>query len=177
VATRRPPGREKNPPTGEPADHALGRSRGGFGTKLHLVSDGHGMPQALPLAVLASPGQAKEARFLEPVLNAVRIPQARGRPKQRPVALAGDRGYSHPSLRHWLARHHVRSVIPTRRDQRPRPLDHAAYRQRNVIERCRGRLKEARRIATRYEKLVLHFLGAVKLRMLQLHLATLSNTA
>lgn len=173
MGTRPPQGREKNPPTGEPADHALGRSRGGFGTKLHLVSDGHG----LPLAVLASPGQANEARFLEPVLNAVRIPQRRGRPRQRPTALAGDRGYSHPSLRLWLARHHVHSVIPTRRDQSPRPLDHDAYRQRNVIERCVGRLKEARRIATRYEKLALHFLAAVKLRMLELQLGILSNTA
>ncbi|HET8649956.1 MAG TPA: IS5/IS1182 family transposase, partial [Gemmatimonadales bacterium] len=44
-------------------------------------------------------------------------------------------------------------------------------------ERCVGRLKEARRIATRYEKLALHFLAAVKLRMLELQLGILSNTA
>lgn len=73
--------------------HSLGRSRGGFGTKLHLIVDGHG----IPLAASISPGQAHESKHLEPVLEAVRIPRpGRGRPRCRPRALAGDKGYSYP---------------------------------------------------------------------------------
>jgi transposase len=165
--------REKNQPPGEPADHALGRSRGGFGSKLHLVSDSRG----LPLAIALSPGQANESQYLAPVLNAVRVPQQVGRPRQRPASVAGDRGYSFPHLRRWLAAHRIRAVIPTRSDQPRQPLDRVAYRQRNVIERCVGWLKEGRRIATRYEKLAIHFLAVLKLAMIEKHLAlTLSNT-
>ncbi len=165
--TRPPPAREKNRPPGEPPDHALGRSRGGFGTKLHLVTDGRG----LPLAVAVSPGQAHESRDVEPVLNAVRIARPRGRPRQRPAALAGDKGYSYPRVRGWLRAHHIRAIIPTRHDQRPQPaFDREAYRQRHVIE-CRvGWLKECRRIATRYEKLAIHFLAILNLAILQLYL-------
>lgn len=172
-----PPGREKK--VGlvprEPLDHALGRSRGGFGTKLHLVTDGRG----LPLAVVVSPGQAHESQFVAPVLDAVRIARAgAGRPRQRPAAVAGDKGYSYTTIRRWLSAHHIHAVIPTRSDQRTQPhFDADGYRQRHVIECTVGLLKEARRIATRYEKLAIHFLGVLKLGMLQMHLAlSLSNT-
>ena len=162
-------------PPSEPADHALGRSRGGFGTKLHLVTDGRG----LPLAVVLSPGQAHESQFVAPALDAVHIARVGpGRPRQRPDAVAGDKGYSYGSIRRWLTQHHVRAVIPTRSNQRSQSaFDAAAYRQRHVIECTVGLLKEARRIATRYEKLAVHFLGVLKLGMLQMHLAlSLSNT-
>jgi transposase len=70
-------GAGENRPPGEPADHALGRSRGGFTTKLHLVTDGHG----LPLAVALSAGQAHESVHATRVLDAVRVPRRRpGRP-------------------------------------------------------------------------------------------------
>ena len=173
-----PPAREKKVGPSlpsEPLDHALGRSRGGFGTKLHLVTDGHG----LPLAVVVSPGQAHESQFVAPVLDAVRIARAgAGRPRQRPEAIAGDKGYSYGTIRRWLTQHHIHAVIPTRSNQRTQPsFDATAYRQRHVIECTVGLLKEARRIATRYEKLAIHFLGVLKLGMLQMHLAlSLSNT-
>jgi transposase len=150
----------------EPADHALGRSRGGFGTKVHLVTDGAG----LPLAAAISPGQAHESKYVEPVLNAVRI----GR-RQRPRAVAGDKGYSYPSVRAWLRAHHVHPIIPERDDQRERrahrpgrkpAFDREAYRRRNVVERAGGLLKEARALATRFDKLALHYLAALKLAML-----------
>jgi hypothetical protein len=78
-----------------------------------------------------------------------------------------------PPLAHGL---HVRNVIATRRYQPLRSLDHGAYRQRNVFERCVSRLKEARRIATRYEKPALRSLKAVTLRIPQAQLKILSNT-
>jgi hypothetical protein len=55
----------KRPLPHEPADHALGRSRGGWGTKLHLATDGTG----LPAAVKVSAGQANEAPYAEPLLD------------------------------------------------------------------------------------------------------------
>ena len=169
---------------GEPRDHALGRSRGGFTTKLHLVTDGTG----LPLAVALSAGQAHESRYVEHVLDAVHIPRRTGgRRRQRPGALAGDKGYSYPRIRQWLRAHHVRAVIPERSDQarqrahrpgRKPTFDRAAYRQRHVIENCVGWLKEARGVATRFEKLAIHYLGLLKLgiiRKLLRRLAPLSH--
>jgi transposase len=167
----------------EPQDHALGRSRGGFGTKIHLVSDGGG----LPLAVELSAGQAHESRFATDVLDAVRIKQPTGRPRQRPDRVAGDKGYSYTHIRAWLRAKHIKVVIPERKDQqerrasrpgRPLSFDRQAYRRRNVVERCVGWLKEARRVATRYEKLAVHYLGVLKLAMIRKYLrVVLSNTA
>lgn len=164
--------RGKNLPTAEPSHHALGRSRGGFGTKLHLLTDGHG----LPLTVLVSPGEAHESKWAIPLLESCDAHLPSGR--QRPLAVAGDRGYSVDHLRFWLRKRHIRPVIPTRSNQRrQRDFSPARYRWRNVVERAVGLLKEARRVATRYEKLAIHYLGFLKLAMLQVTMrAAFSNT-
>ena len=164
-ASRAAAGARRRPADGEPEGHALGRSRGGFGTKLHLIVDGHG----LPLAASISPGQAHESKHLEPVLEAVRLPRpGRGRPRSRPKALAGDKGYSYPRVRRYLRRRRIKAVIPTRKDQRrSRHFDKSAYRRRNVVERCLNWLKESRRIGTRYEKLAVTFMGMIKLAMIR----------
>ena len=76
---------------GEPEDHALGRARGGFGTKAHLIVDSHG----IPLAAALSAGQRHESQFVEPVLRAVRLPRPGrrgGRPRTKPRRRAGDKG-------------------------------------------------------------------------------------
>ena len=153
----------------EPEDHALGRSRGGFGTKLHLVTDGRG----LPLAVEATAGQRHESTQFEVLMDAVRIPQALGRPRSRPKRVAGDKAYSVERIRTWLRRHAIGAVIPQRSDQlarhRGRPLnfDREAYRRRSIIECCIGWLKECRRIGTRFEKLAVNFLAMVKASIIQ----------
>jgi transposase len=167
---RRGSGKKGDPE--EPEDHALGRSRGGFGSKLHLVCDSGG----LPLAVEVTAGQAHESKSFADVMNAVRIPQELGRPRQRPQRLAGDKGYSYPWIRRWLRAHKIEAIIPQRSDQieqhkgRPLSFDRETYRRRNVIERCVGWLKEFRRLATRYEKLALNFLAMVKLAMIERYL-------
>src|SRR5215208_4556006 len=172
---------------GEPADHALGRSRGGFSTKIHLLSDG----TVLPLTAELSAGQAHESKYVEPVLDRVRVRRCRaGRPRRRPRRLAGDKGYSYPRVRAALRRRHIGAVIAERDDQRERrahrpgrkpQFDKAAYRQRHVIENCVGWLKEARGLATRYEKLAVHYLALVKLaiirRLLKRLIAPLSHRA
>lgn len=135
------------------------------------------------LAVRLSAGQAGEALYAEPVLDAVHICRPSEVVRQRPEQVAADKAYSHPRIRKWLRQRNVRTVIPQRSDQiarhrgRPLDFDREQYRRRNVIERCVGWLKEARAVATRYDKLAVHFLGTIKLAMLRLHLRrlTLSN--
>jgi transposase len=150
---------------------------------VHLVTDGTG----LPLAIHLTGGQRQECEVLEPMLEAVRIRLPRGRPRQRPDAVAGDKAYSFPRLRRWLRAHHVKAVIPERRDQRdrrarrpgrPPHFNRAAYRQRNVIERAVGWLKERRRLATRYEKLAIQYLAMLYVGLIEKYLITLfANTA
>jgi transposase len=77
----------------------------------------------------------------------------RGRPKQRPKRLGGDKAYSNQYIRGHLRRRKIGIVIPRPRNQRRRgPFDKARYRQRNQVERFFNRLKQNRRVATRYEK-------------------------
>lgn len=134
-----------------------------------MVTDGEGTP----LAVHVTAGQAHESSGFEEVVEAVRVPQRRGRPRSRPQRIAGDKGYDIPWIRRWLRQRKVRAVIPEkskphgRGPGRPPVFDREAYRKRNVIERCVGWLKHARRIATRFEKLAVNFLAMLKLAMIQ----------
>jgi transposase len=157
----------------EPPDHALGRSRGGFTSKFHLVTDGCG----LPLTVEVSAGQRHDSTMFETAMDAVvAIPRPLGRPRRRPERLAGDKGYSYPRIRNWLRAHGIGAVIPQRDDQRanhkgrPIEFDKDAYRRRGIIEQCIGWLKECRRIGTRFEKLAIHFVAMIKLAMIQRYL-------
>jgi hypothetical protein len=91
----------------EPQDHALGRSQGGFGTKLHLACDSRGTI----LAVDVTAGQRSESKGFEVVLYRARRPRHEGR-KRWPAKLAGDKCYSYPRIRRWLRRHHIGGVMP-----------------------------------------------------------------
>lgn len=154
--------RKKGGPS-EAQDHALGRSRGGLGTKFHLVCDGGG----LPLAVQLSPGQRHDSQLFEKTLEAVRIPQRAAPPRRRPRRLAADKAYSSSSIRQWLREHRIRAVIPSKANEKPRRgFDREAYRGRKVVERCISWLKDSRRVATRYEKLARNLLGMLKLAII-----------
>jgi transposase len=141
-----------------------GRSRGGYGSKIHPVVDGKGVP----MAVTVTAGRWHESTRFEAVMGQVRVPRRVGRPRCRPRKLAGDRGFSYPRVRRELRRRRTEAVIPTRKDQRRLPrFEEAAYRRRNVVERCIGWLKESRRLATRFEKLAENLPARVKLAMLE----------
>jgi transposase len=124
-----------------------------------------------PLAILATPGQRHEVTQLEALLDAGAVKRSdpdgqpsRGRPRKRPARLAGDKGYSYPSARRLLRRRGIAPVIPSRSDQRRQPgFDRAAYRERNRVERAVGRLKQFRRVATRYDKRAVNYLAWVRL--------------
>jgi transposase len=148
----------------EPPDHALGRSRGGFGTKIHIVCDGRGRP----MAVTVTAGQRHESTQFEAVMDCVSVRRPVGRPRRRPRRVAGDKGNSYDRIRRWLRRRGIAAVIPTRKGQRPvRPFDRPTYRRRNIVERLVNWLKERRRLATRFEKLAENFLAMVKLAMME----------
>ncbi len=153
----------------EPADHALGRSQGGFGTKVHVVCDAGG----LPLGVVVTPGQRHEAVVFEAVMETVAVPQAAGPAKRRPRRVAGDKAYSNKRIRAWLRGRRIGAVIPTRKDQRRRRLDKQRSKGRNVVERLIGWLKERRRLATRFEKLAVNFVAMIKLAMIEKFLSIL----
>lgn len=168
---------KKRGPATEPADHALGRSKGGFGTKLHLLSDGGG----LPLSVALLPGQAHESTQFEAVVDSVHIRRRHGRRRRRPRRLGGDRAYHAQRIRQWLRRHRIGAVIPPKRSRgrrrpgRPVSYDVTRYRGRSIIECNIGWLKECRSLATRYEKLAVHYLGLVKLAIIERYLRRLST--
>lgn len=166
---------KKGGPHDEPKDHALGYSRGGFGTKLHLLTDGRGTP----LAATLTPGQTHESKGLRPVLKAARVPDGREGHWQRPRALAGDKAYSCAWIRTYLRRRGIERVIPQKSDQvgrrgGHRKFDRVKYRRRHVIEQCVGWLKELRRLGTRFEKLAVNFMAMVKLGFVHRYLRLLS---
>ncbi|NEC31891.1 transposase, partial [Streptomyces rubrogriseus] len=76
-------GPSKGAPAGEPSDHALGRSRGGLTTKIHLATDG----RCRPLAFVVTPGQAGDAPAFEQVMARLRVPRRTGRPRVTPDAV------------------------------------------------------------------------------------------
>jgi transposase len=139
----------------DPPDHALGRSRGGFGTKVHLVCDRHGFI----VAIHVTAGQAHESKALEPTMARRLFHRRRGRGRW-PKRMAGDKGYSYPGIRRWCRRRHIVAVIPTKSNQpRDEGFDKATYRQRNIIERVVGWYKEYRSLGTRFEKLAVNYVA------------------
>lgn len=76
--------------------------------------------------------------------------------------MVGDKGYSSRTVRRYLRQHGIGATIPKKRDERPqRVFDRELYRERNRVERCINRLKQFRRVATRYEKLAVTYLAMV----------------
>jgi transposase len=121
---------------------ALGRLRGGFGSKLHLRCDRRGRP----VAVALTPGERNERTALPELMSLKR--SGPGRPKLWPRAVVGDRGYTDKLFRDDLRRRGISAVIPQLKTEKtPRLMDRVLYRERNVVERLVGWLKEYRRIA------------------------------
>jgi transposase len=161
-------GRKKRDPE-EPEDHALGRSRGGFGTKIHLLCDANGHPLHFHLTV----GQDHESTALETLLEGVDVADSQGE-VAKPVAMAGDKAYRAAWIDEYLLKNGIRPVIPSKenedRDRRDVAWDGEAYRQRNIIERLIGWLKESRRILSRFEKTAKNYGGMLKMAFIQRYL-------
>ncbi|MFF8480920.1 IS5 family transposase [Streptomyces antibioticus] len=103
-----------NPPGGDGADgEGLGRSRGGFTTKIHLSADG----RCRPLSLIVTPGQRADCTQLKPVLEKIRVTKIEpGRPRNKPYSVAADKAYSNGPCREYLRRRAIRHTIPEKGD-------------------------------------------------------------
>lgn len=147
---------------------ALGRSQGGFSTKIHLRCEGNGLPMTFLLTV----GQRHETVVFEQLMEQGAVNRSgAGRPRVRPLRVSGDKGYSSGSIRRYLRRRGIRITIPRKDNERHRgKFDKSLYRQRNRVERCFNRLKQSRRIATRYEKKAENYLAMLTIASIMMWL-------
>jgi transposase len=140
---------------------ALGRSRGGLTTKIHLVAD----RRCRPVVFLTSEGQRHDVIAFTTVLDLVSIRRlGPGRPRTRPDWVLADKAYSSKAHRDYLAGRGIRAAIPIKDDQadarrrkgprggRPPSFDTVRYRERNTVERAVNKLRNHRGTATRYDK-------------------------
>jgi transposase len=141
----------------------LGKSQGGFSTKVHLKAEGRGKP----LTILLTPGQQHESTLLEALLDHGAIRRLRrGRPRRRPRRLVADKGNTGRHTRATLRRRGIRVTIPRlSTEHRSGPFDRAAYRRRHLVENLFARCKQFRALATRYDKRAASFQAAWTLVM------------
>jgi transposase len=138
--------------------NALGRSRGGYTTKIHVLCDRRGTL----LGITATGGQRHESTEFEKLLANCEL--SLHRYDNRPKAIAGDKGYSSNAIRQSLKDLRIEPVIGSKSNEsRNEPFDREAYRGRNIVERLIGWLKESPRVATRYDKLTCSYIAFVQL--------------
>lgn len=123
-----------------------------------------------------TPGQAHESTTLQAVIEAAdaQLFDAHGNPVAWPLALAGDKAYRADWIDDYLLNLDIAPVIPSKmnedRDVRPVPFDREAYRDRNIVERLIGWLKESRGIFSRFEKTAKNFSGMIKMAFIRRYL-------
>lgn len=123
-----------------------------------------------------TPGQTHEASAFETVMAGAdaRLSDEEDEPIAWPVALAGDKGFRADWIDQYLLDLGVTPVIPSKsnqdRDTRPVAFDRDAYRDRNIVERLIGWLKECRRVFSRFEKTAQNFAGMIKMAFIQRYL-------
>jgi transposase len=128
--------------------HGIGRTKGGRNTKLHAICDEKGRPCVL----LLTPGNVHDCRAAQQCIEAV-PPSAH---------LVADKGYDSKALREWLLARGTQAVIPPRRNRKIQyDYDKAIYKQRNIIERMFCRIKDWRRVATRYDRNLKTFISTI----------------
>ena len=140
--------------------------------KIHVLCDSVGHPLHFEL----TPGQTHEAAAFDTVLAGAdaSLFGASGEPIAWPVALAADKGYRADWIDEYLLSLEITPVIPSKinedRNARPVTFDKTAYRDRNIVERLIGWLKEYRRVFSRYEKTAKNFAGMIRMAFIQRYL-------
>jgi transposase len=129
------------------ADQALGRSRGGFGTKLHIAVDGLGNP----VEFILTGGQEAD------INQGVALIEGHDA-----EAVIADKGYDGDDFVAAIEANGAEAVIPPKKNRIfKREYDEIIYKERNLAERFINRIKQFRRVATRYDKTARNFLGFV----------------
>ena len=129
-------------------NQAIGRSRGGRNTKIHAIADAKGRLISLVL----TDGASHDCPAAQPLIS-------KGKAAKR---LLGDKAYDSADMRRWLRGRGTKCVIPNRSNRkRPFAFNKKAYRERHRVENAFCRLKDFRRIATRYDRLARNFLASV----------------
>jgi transposase len=119
---------------------AIGTSRGGKNTKIHLIADAHGRPKVICL----TGGQRHDSVPAQAMLALL----------PADLRVIADAAYDSKDLREWLGQRGSRIVIPNRKNRKkPYPFDGVTYKRRNIVERTFCRLKDFRRLAARYDRL------------------------
>ena len=127
---------------------AVGRSRGGRNTKIHALADAKGRL----IAILLTGGEAHDCPIAERLIRRV----------DSPKCMLGDTAYDSAELRGELDEHGTKPVIPNRSNRkRPFSFSKHLYKLRWRIESAFSRLKDFRRVATRYDKLARNYLASV----------------
>ena len=126
----------------------MGRSRGGRNTKIHALADAKGRL----LAILLTGGEAHDCPVAERLIRRVK-------PAKR---MLGDKAYDSAELRDELDERGTKPVIPNRNNRKqPFRFSKRLYKLRWRIESAFNRLKDFRRIATRYDRLARNYLASV----------------
>ncbi len=129
-------------------NQAIGRSRGGLNTKIHAIADAKGRL----LSILLSGGEVHDCPPAEPLIR-------RTKPARK---LLADKAYDSAALRRWLHDRGTKPVIPNKSNRKqPFSFDRKSYKQRHRIENAFCRLKDFRRIATRYDRLARNFMASI----------------
>ena len=142
----------------------MGRSRGGLTSKIHALVEARG----LPLRFALTPGQVHDVKAAAVLLTGL----------QPDCFVLGDKAYDSDATRQQIEEQDAVANIPNRSNRKKRhAFSPTLYRERNRVERFIGKLKQYRRVATRYEKLGANFLAMVKLAAIRLWLrvAALAN--
>ena len=127
----------------------MGRSRGGLSTKVHAATDALGNPVRL----LFGPGQRHDVTRSHELVDGF-----------EPEAVIADKGYDADHLRDAIHDAGAEAVIPPRFNRKtPHAYDRALYQECNLVERFFNKLKQFRRVATRYDKLLANYKGFVQL--------------
>ncbi len=110
-------------------------------------------------------GQRHEATVFEALLEQGTVKRVgRGGQRRKPTRVCGDKGDSSKKIRAYCRCKHINHTIPWKRNEKHRGrFDHTAYKRRNGVEQCINRLKQFRRVATRYEKRAVNYLAMLKL--------------
>ena len=129
---------------------ALGRSKGGFSTKIHAITDGLGNP----LDFILTAGQASDVGQGEALLQLT---------PAGAEAMLGDKGYDSDAFIHAIQEKGMKAVIPPRSNRLvPRDCDWFVYKERHLIECFFGKIKHYRRVFSRFDKLARNYMGFIR---------------